>query len=377
MKPLASLQELKGSKTKIFFLLGMPYVNTFIHDTTPLKKHELKTADRLILPFSSTPEDYRAISTISIGHKKNLTIHSHLTGKGKKKVKDLKKVFCFSTWLPLVEFLAEKYTQTATHKSSQLFFSKEVLQLKYSKRQLKLLHIPYWNTAVESYSFKNFIPLILPEGDAQEGVDEVIQFKQGTVSVENSAFLFLKDLLFSQEKSAKGFKKALKKKIHPFTKIKSAFSPLYLLSATLSLLLACTLTLIILIHQERATRQSLKKEKSLLSKKLDMISQKFKTKRKLIEIDAYHASVKKLNFSPLVVLKTIEQSLPPAVWVSKVDLSLHSNQVELIAPKDLKIDRALKKLKEKFPSITLNTSKTLEVAGQKTNLYTINLGGLL
>lgn len=373
-KFIETIQHIKPYKGKTVFLLGAPYINTFLHETTHLKRNELQTADQLILPFSPSPSEHRSISSVHLGYKKSLTLHSHLTTKGEQQVKQLKKIFHFPTWYPLVEFLTEKYVQIQSEKSPLLLFSEEMLLLKYHNRTFSIQHIPHWNTFAKHHSFQNVVNSHFQQ-EKNLFSSHVINLRENDLSFskENFKNSFLSELLFPKKQSLLGSKKFLKKKFQPFSKLKALFSPLHLLTTTLSLLVIWTASLYFSIYHEKNEKKDLTQQLRHLTQTAKKNEKSFELKRKTLEIEAYMNSLQKLNLQPQKFLKKIEQALPLHAWVSKVELNLLSNQVDIIGPTSLKVDLVLKNLEKKFKSIRLLSSQSVQAEDRQLTLYSIYL----
>lgn len=372
VKFISSIDQISTQSRKTIFLLGSPFVNTFTHETTPLTQRELLPADNLILPFSMSGAEERAVSSIQINYKKSLTIHSHVTQKGKQLIQKLTKQQRFPTWLPLIEFIIERYTQN--HRkcpNTNLLFSREILSLQYQNRTFSIQHLPYWKHIDSPNAFQKKIKSHFNNTNQASSPIQWVDFQ--SPSITDSPDFPFKNLFYTSIKKGDKSVKIQKRKIQHFTRMRKIFSPIHILMASFLFLSCWYAHLYFSISYEKDKKHHLTLQKKQMIKTSKSYQNQFKLEGKMLEIQAYHDSVQKLNLQPLRTLSKIIQLIPSKSWISQFQADPTSIQIRMVSLPQQNIEQTLTQLKGLFKDIKLVSSQSDQVHQKPVIQYSIQM----
>lgn len=351
-------------KSASLFLLGHPYVKSFVHETIHLKKKELSSADRYVLSFSPVPKNLRSVRSFQINSNKSITIHSHLSQKGLKLISKYK---IKKNWQPLI---CDLVFQIYKYHKNQIANGVSKLNLVLNSEMLSANFQP-------GFSISYFAAFKSPETDLKSKIyffDHFLSDPKVTTSITD----------FTQTKTLNLFQDehcdhqilyhilSMRKKLQRIISVHLPFNVSgFSLKKFVNLRIALAMCLVLLSlwsFQEYRVLDQLKAEKTELETKMEALNQYLnhlarfsKHERQYFKLLALNKAIKQVSLKPEVVLSKLDQILPKTVWL--IHYSISAEKIKLVL-----LDREKTEVTSLLDLFDANIGQSSLVSNEKSKL---------
>jgi len=365
-----------STKPKPIILLAAPFLNSFVHETIPLSSKELETADARILPFSISDREQRLVTSIKLTDKRAVTIHAHLSLKGKLFLDEFKKQKINISWQPAVALVIKNLLATSKISDNQssilrCYFHEEMLQIDWLNKLIRFCHIPYWDQKSSFEHKKRLVDQLLKDTtDAHKW--SAINLNSRIAHNEKHPFVPPRLLFFPEgrrlrlKSNQKRFKKV------PFNPIKY-ISRNRVLAVMLSACLIWAGVWYFQLTKLRQYYQQLKAEVQVLERNTEKLSEIAKVERKYFEIVSLLDAVETARFLPKNLFDTIETTLPRSTWIYKINATPEIVQIELLDQKATELSKLIEGFNQRLGKTNLEINEKIELHNKPLNKYTVTV----
>jgi hypothetical protein len=351
-------------KSAAYFLLGYPYIKSFVHETIHLKKKELSPADLHVLPFSSVPENLRSIRSFQINSNKSITIHSHLSDQGLKLIAKYK---IKKNWRPLIcDLVFQIYKYHKDKKESDIsrlnvVLSSEILIVKFEPGFSISYNASLKSHGVDLKSKSYFFDQFLSDQTPKTAISNYTQTK--TLNLFQDEQCDQKELyhILSMRKKLQRINS-----VHlPFNL--SGFSLKKFVNGRITLAL-CMVFLCLWSYQEYRILDQLKTKKTKLESKMEALNQHLnhlarfsKHEQQYFKLLALNKAINQITIKPEEVLLKLDHILPESVWL--VQYSISADKIKLVL-----LDREKTEVTSLLDLFDANIGQSSLVSNEKSNL---------
>ena len=365
-----------STKPKPVLLLAAPYLNSFVHETIPLSAKELENVDARILPFSISDQEQRQVTSISLNDKKAVTIHAHLSLRGKSLLNEFKNQKINVSWQPAVtlaikNLLSKSKTLANQFSILRCYFHDEMLQIHWQNRHIQFSHIPYWDRHSSFENKRQLVDQLLQETIDTQKMSTIDLDCQSSQNRKN-AIIKPGEIFFSE-----GRGRRLKSNQRNFRK--DPINPLNYLTRNriLAIILAgCTIWAGVWYIQLTTLQQyyqQLKAEVQLLEQNTEKLTEIAKVERKYFGIVSLIDAVEIARFLPNNLFNIIETTLPTSAWIYKIKATSQIVRIELLDQKNTELSKLIEGFNQRLGKTNLEVNEKIELQKKPLNKYTIKI----
>jgi len=365
-----------STKPKPILLLAAPFLNSFVHETIPLSAKELENADARILPFSISDREHRLVTSIKLNDKKAVTIHAHLSLKGKLLLDEFKKQKINVSWQPAVtlaikNLLARSKTLANQYSILRCYFHDEMLQIQWQNNFIKFSHVPYWDQHSSFDNKRQLVDQLLQETSDTHKMSTIDLDCQTSQNKKNS-LIKPRQLFYSEGRKprVKSNQRSFRKDpINPFKYITR--------NRILAVILTCSVIWAGVWYFQLTSlqqyHQQLKAEVKVLEQNTEKLTEIAKIERKYFKIASLLDAVEMARFLPNNLFDIIETTLPASTWIYKINATPQIVHIELLDQKSTELSKLIEGFNQRLGKTNLEVNEKIELHKKPLNKYTIRI----
>lgn len=364
LKQIQPESVIQKKKFNTRFLLGSPFVKTFVQETIQIRKKELLTANLHTLPFCAIQNKYRSVKSFQINANKSLTIHSHLTPEG---VELISKYNIKKNWLPIISHLLPQVFKLTMHQDLvdyskiNMLFDSELLMIKFNPG-FNVTYIPYLQCILaDQKSKKYFLECFLSNQTTSSSGRNYNRCKTLDLCTNQKLNnkLFLKKLL-SQRKLRRIKTVSLPFNLSIF-RFRKFIDLRLLLTVSLIILFAWSYREYNLLNHLKTKKIELEKSTEILNSHLIQMTRFSRHEKQYFKLLALKNAISEVTIDPEKHLLKIDEFLPPSVWMLEYQASQQNTNVVFL-------DSGKSEVTSLLDLIDANIGKSSLVSNEKIEL---------